>query len=55
MPRSNDFKLKETAYKEEVFHNKVARCWERLSRRAVGAHSLKAFETRLDGPLGNLI
>lgn len=31
------------------------RCWSRLSRGIVDALSLKVFEARLDGALGNLI
>lgn len=37
------------------FLPRVVRCWNRMSREVEDALSLKVFEARLDGALGNLI
>ena len=41
--------------KKKSFTVRVVRHWNRLPREAVDAPTLKAFKTRLDGALSNLI
>jgi len=40
---------------KKFFTIRVVRHWNRLSREAVDAPSLKVFKARLDGALSNLV
>ncbi|KFP53724.1 hypothetical protein N323_12121, partial [Cathartes aura] len=55
----NGFKLKEGRFRFDIrkkfFTMRVVRHWNRLPREVVDAHSLEAFEARLDGALSNLV
>jgi len=57
--RGNDFKLKERRFKLDVrntfFTQRMVRHWNLLSREAVDATSLEAFEVKLGGILSSLI
>jgi len=57
--RRNGFKLKEGRFTSDIrkkfFTVRVVRHWHRLPREAVDAHSLAAFQARLDGALSNLV
>ncbi len=57
--RRNGFKMEEGRFrldiKKKSFTVRVVRHWNRLPREAVDAPTLKAFKTRLDGALSNLI
>ena len=58
MTKENGFKLKEGRFRLDVrrqfFTEREVRCWNTLSREAVGAPSLGVFMARLDGVLSNL-
>ncbi|GAB0188735.1 mitochondrial enolase superfamily member 1 [Grus japonensis] len=57
--RGNRFKLKKGRFRLDIrkkfFTVRVVRHWNRLPREVVGAPSLEAFKTRLDGALCNLV
>ena len=51
--------MKEGRFRLDVrgkfFTRRVVRCWNRLPREVVDAHSLELSEARLDGALSNLV
>jgi len=57
--RSNDFKLKESALRSDIWKKfltmRVVRHRNKLPREAVGTPSLEMFKARLYGNLGTLI
>ena len=57
--RSNDFKLKESALRSDIWKKfltmRVVRHRNKLPREAVGTPSLEMFKARLDGALSKLV
>ena len=57
--RGNSFKLEDCTFRLDIrkkfFTVRVVRHWSRSPRKAVNAHTLEMFKTRLDGDLSNVI
>jgi len=57
--RGSGCKLKEGRFRLDIrkkfFTMRVVKLWNRLTREAVAASSLKVFKARLNGALSNLV